>query len=609
MIRQLDKHLVNKIAAGEVVERPLSVIKELTENSIDAGASSLTLEIKEGGTSLIRVTDNGSGIPAEQVHMAFAQHATSKIRDIEDLNNIATLGFRGEALASISSVSHMEMITKTTGALLGTRIELHGGTVVAQQELGCAEGTTINVSNLFFNVPARLKFLKKPSTEAGYVTDLVQRLALGYPGLAFRYISNGQPMLATNGNGDLRTVIYHIYGKDAARGLIEINDENDNIVSGYIARPEFSRGSRSGENFFINGRYIKSELLQNAVEEVFTNKSRLMTGRFPLFVLHLQVAADQVDVNVHPAKMEVRFANEREMYNRISEAVGKALAGAELVPSVSVSMNKPTTKPRITEPKTSSKSKPPQYVEPKPTPPLAPTFVPLPHSPPLPSADADPFPVAFNFAEERIADTPKPQIQIKPEASNEASRDYNIIGQIFNTYWLAVRGEELYLIDQHAAHERVLYEKMWNRIENEPAVSQPLLEAQSLKLSPKELEMVREHKNMLEGFGFEIEISEDKVKLLSLPSLISETELFIEIVGKMEQSGGNSVSPARFVKEELAMAACKSAIKAKDNIITAEALSLIHRMLSLENPYNCPHGRPTMVKMTKQEIERMFKRT
>ena len=581
MIRQLDKQLINKIAAGEVVERPLSVVKELTENSIDAGASALTIEIKEGGLSIIRITDNGGGIPADQVDLAFAQHATSKIVDIDDLNNIATLGFRGEALASISSVSHTEMITKTTGALTGTRIELHGGTVVARQELGCAEGTSINVSNLFFNTPARLKFLKRPAAEASYVTDLVQRLAMGYPNIAFRYISNGQTQLITNGNRDLKTVIYHIYGMDVAKGLIEV--ASDDLISGFIGKPQVARGSRSGENFFINGRYIKSQLLQNAVEEAY--KSKLTVGRFPMFVLHLQVPADEVDVNVHPAKMEVRFANEHEIYNRVSDAVSKALTSSEIIPEI---------KPKVTI------------------------------TPPLPQHDRYiPKPVEKHELEEvqvislaeELSSYQSPTIQDQTTLSTQPpplkrdimAHDFAIIGQVFNSYWLASKEDELFLIDQHAAHERILYEDLYKKLENEVPSSQALLEPVKMQLSPNEVASAVEHQNMLEGFGFEFEIINDELKITALPNILNNPESFVEILGRLEQRGKSS--PAVAVKEKMAMTACKAAIKAKESLDLAEARGLINRMLSLEDPYHCPHGRPSIIKLSKQEIERMFKRT
>ena len=566
MIRQLDRQLINKIAAGEVVERPLSVVKELTENAIDAGAGAITAEIKEGGLSSIRVTDNGCGIPHDQIMLAFAQHATSKISDIDDLARIGTLGFRGEALASIASVSHVEMVTKTPGTLSGTRVELHGGTMVAKQDIGCTEGTSILVSNLFYNTPARLKFLKKPAQEAGYVTDLLQRLALGYPNIAFRYISNGQTLISTNGNGDQKMVIYNIYGKDTARGLLSV--EGNDMVSGFIGRPETARSSRSSLNFFINGRYIKSELLQNAIEEAYSG--RLPVGRFPVCVLHLNIPPGQVDVNVHPAKLEVRFADERGVYQTVSEAASKALAARELIPAA-----KPRRPVRV-----------PVHVDVR-----------------ADEAEPEPLPqISLSFAEvpEDHIDSAKPH-------------DFSLIAQIFNTYWLAVRDDELFLIDQHAAHERILYEEGLRELKNKEPQPQQLLEPIDLKLelnlSPGELATVTEYKHVLEEeFGFKFEGDALIAVPMMLVSAMANSAFFIELLDKL----GNMDSPLNQItriREEIAMAACKAAIKAKDAISPAEARALINRMLALENPYTCPHGRPTMVKLTRREIERMFLRT
>ena len=568
MIKKLDKHLINKIAAGEVVERPLSVVKELTENSIDAGASAITVEIKDGGLSLIRITDNGCGIPADQITLAFAQHATSKIQDIDDLMRINTLGFRGEALASIASVSHTEMITKTTGALTGSMVQLHGGTLVASQEIGCTEGTTINVSNLFFNTPARLKFLKKPAGEAGFVTDLMQRLALGYPQISFKYISGGQVMFATT-SSDQKMAIYNIYGKDTARGLIEI--KQDDLISGYIGKPEVSRGSRSGENFFINGRYIKSALLQNAVEEAY--RGHLPVGRFPLFVIHLKVLASEIDVNVHPAKMEVRFANEKEIYSKVFDTITNALLYKELIPNIAVT--KPQKAPKIAK----TKPKEERYEEP--------------HEEPVQYLVNQPVSEPITLSETDTTTASKPH-------------DFSLITQIFNTYWLAVRGDELFLIDQHAAHEKVLYEDMLKQLKNKETVAQTLLEPYQLNLSPKELATATEYKDALNNFGFNFILKHDsKGELLSVPSQTTDPEYFVEILQKLEK-GDNS--PTVKIREEIALKSCKKAVKANDTLTSTEARSLINRMLSLDNPYTCPHGRPTMVKLTKKEIERMFKR-
>ena len=572
-IKKLDTHLVNKIAAGEVVERPLSVVKELTENAVDAGASSITVEIKDGGLSLIRVTDNGSGIPADQVLLAFDQHATSKIRDIDDLMQIGTLGFRGEALASIAAVSHVEIITKTAGAVSGVRAELHGGTLISRQELGTADGTTINVSNIFFNTPARLKFLKKPAQEAGYVTDLMQRLALGYPKLAFRYISNGQMLITTTGNGDLKMAVYHIYGKEAAKGLIPVESE---LISGYIGKPEIARGSRSAENFFINGRYIRCEVLRSAVEEVY--RTRLPIGRFPLCVLHLTIPPGQVDVNVHPTKMEVRFANEQEIAGQVIEALSKALSTMDLTPAVTIN-----------------------YA----------------------AKDAEEY--TFILSEEYVPETPKAVSDQLVRKSDQLERDFQptfkpddfdsvkleekpefvVIGQVFTTYWLAVKEDELFIIDQHAAHERILYEEMWNKLDPSNCPSQSLLEPTVIFLSPDEQEKALEYREQFENYGFQFNAEgHDKILVSSVPLFLKspvDSVFFTRILDKLD--------PKTQLRDELAMAACKAAVKANDNMSAIEARTLIYRMLALENPYSCPHGRPTMIKMSKKEIESMFKRT
>ena len=583
MIRQLDKHLINKIAAGEVVERPLSVVKELTENAIDAGAGSITVEIKNGGLSLIRVTDNGSGISDDQVLLAFAQHATSKISDIEDLYSIVTLGFRGEALASIASVSQVEMVTKTAGALSGTRIELHGGVLVARQELGCSEGTTVNVSNIFFNTPARLKFLKKPPTEAGYITDLIQRLALGYPALAFRYINNGQSVITTSGNGDLKAAIYQIYGKDAAKKLLTIRD---GFISGYAGKPEIARGSRSASNFFMNGRYIRSKLLQSAVEDAY--QGRLTIGRFPLCVLHLKVPPGQVDVNVHPAKMEVRFANEQEVYTKVKEALSKALTSCDLIPEIRPSVENSTNSTNSMDSMSSISD----------------------NDPSISLAEQSKYEYAtITSGAVLTKDTAlTKETTLTKETALTNPHNFILIGQIFNTYWLAVQEDQLFLIDQHAAHERILYEEMLHRLKNQETPSQPLLEPLLLNLSPKELAIAQEHKQALEDFGFRFGGFQTNT-LLAVPTIIKGQieAFFTEILDKLEK--GSEETPTSQIREQLAMAACKGAVKANDSLAITEARGLINKLLALENPYFCPHGRPTMVKLTRREIEQMFKRT
>ena len=618
MIRQLDAQLVNKIAAGEVVERPLSVVKELVENAIDAGAGVITVEIKEGGLSLIRVTDNGGGIPADQVMLAFSQHATSKIQDIDDLSRIGTLGFRGEALASIASVAHVEMVTKPPGASAGVRVELHGGTLVNRQEVGCVDGTSIKCSNLFFNTPARLKFLKKPVQEAGYVSDLMQRLALGYPHLSFRYINNGHTIVATNGNGDLRAVIHNIYGKEAARGLIPVENEPDNFIYGYIGRPDIARKSRNAGNFFINGRYIKNKLLQDAVEEVYRN--HLPNGNFPLFVLCLNIPPEDLDVNVHPAKLEVRFADDKAIYVRVVEAIKRGLSRWDLTPAA-----RPASK---IVPSSAVQSEMPQNRQLEQ---WAKSFD-VSNIDDIRDNDIKDYDIkdcdikdynikdydseTFDYAGPMISMSEEwtgsgnrrtsPELTERPEIIGK-SHDFEIITQVFNTYWLAVRDEELFLIDQHAAHEKVLYEEIFHRVKSEKPHSQPLLEPENLNLSPSEIAAVLEHKHVFCALGFEFD---DSGSLLAMPSLLTGlkgTAFFSIVLEKLEKNPEDTLT--EIMEKEVAMAACKAAVRAKDSLSIIEAHSLVNRMLALENPYFCPHGRPTMISMSKREIEKKFKRT
>jgi len=643
-IRQLDKSLINKIAAGEVVERPLSVVKELTENAIDAGATTLAIEIQNGGLSLVRVADNGSGIPAEQIELAFAQHATSKLTDIEDLQSIGTLGFRGEALASIASVSQIEMITKTSESTTGTRIELHSGTLVARQELGCTVGTALSVSNLFFNTPARLKFLKKPAIEAGYVTDFVQRLALGYPGVAFQYISNGQTILQTNGNGDLRTAVYKIYGGTLAKGLIPIvpsdsaNDESANLVTGYLGKPEIARGSRAGQHFFMNGRFIKSNLLQAAVEEAY--QTMLLAGKFPVCILHLNVPPEQVDVNVHPAKLEVRFAEESKIFQRVVETVRHTLTKTIERPFLQTTQTiaikeanstidsitkeaearaftaEPTiineldiAKPNKIENKIESEDTNTESTQPKP-----PVLKKLPRLAPRLNISGIDTPISPHLSESRATQNVGEDSNINLHAEyatihvEEAKPGYSLMGQIFGTYWLVVQGDELFLIDQHAAHERVLYEDLLDKL-NEELISQTLLSPIHIPLSPHELQIAKGHTTEFEKIGFEWDETQYGIALRSIPFMCRGVDIafFTELLGKLEITG--NMGSSTYIREQVAMAACKSAIKAKDNIAEQEVETLVARLMSLENPFTCPHGRPTIVKYTKTEIERMFKRT
>lgn len=622
-IRVLDESTIDKIAAGEVVERPLNVVKELVENSIDAGAQAVTVEIKEGGISFIRVTDNGSGIEPGQLRTAFLRHATSKISSVQDLMQVESLGFRGEALSSIAAVSMVEVITKTRENLTGVRFTAEGTEERAFEEIGAPEGTTFIVRNLFFNVPVRRKFLKQPATEGGYVSELMEHMAMSRPDISFKYICNGQERFHTVGNGDLREVIYRIYGKDIAGLLVEINQEGNGIrIQGYLGKPVLTRANRNFENFYVNGRYIKSSLLSKAVEEGY--KEYLMQHKFPFAVLHLTLDTAMVDVNVHPAKMEVRFTDGSFFYDFIASAVKAALKVREMIPEV------------ILEPEEK-----PQYIE---------------------SAAPEPFEVKrterSRVAEEIKYESERAKMQDllqnpvwnrvfgnteradekknesihanvikanehilveKPVQMNffeekilsvSAKDEYHILGQIFDTYWLVAFRDKLLIIDQHAAHEKVKYESLMQQFQEKSVRSQMLNPPVIVTLSANEETTLRDCENVFEGLGFEIEqFGGNEYALRSVPVDLygcNEKEMFESILDELSASPLKG-SP-QVIEEKIASMACKAAVKGNHSMNRKEAEALIDALLSLENPYHCPHGRPTIISMSKYEVEKKFKR-
>ncbi|MFV0313722.1 MAG: DNA mismatch repair endonuclease MutL [Anaerotignum sp.] len=631
LIKLLDTSTINKIAAGEVVESPKSVVKELVENAIDAGARAVTVEIKEGGISYIRISDNGQGIPKEQVKTAFLRHATSKMSQIEDLEHIFTLGFRGEALASIAGVSQVEMITKTEHEEMGTLVEVHGGEIKAMQDSSCVEGTTITVKNLFYNVPARRKFLKKPATESGYVSDLMNKLALGHPEVSFRYINNDTTMLHTMGDGELKASVFYVYGKEASNSMISLQHEKGEFsLSGLIGKPELSRGNRNYENLFINGRFIKNKVVSSAVEDAY--KTRLLIGKFPVFVLNLEVPPSQVDVNVHPAKLEVRFKNDDEIYQFFYDAVSKVLEQEILIPKANwdlKSQEKPFAKNTTVEQ---------QKIEDMPSETFSQTIA-------TPSGlgktidqllnrsasikneirqksegflvdtvkvQEKPTSNVSNFHNENFTvEKKEPLVEVKSNPSIEPFfKQYKIIGQIFQTYWMIEQGDCIYLIDQHAAHERILYEELLSRFKEEKVVSQRLLVPQMLNLTSAEIEILKENIALFEGFGFELEtFTDNQYALKSVPYILKElgsVGFFIEILDKLSEQKIRSVFDMKLLT--VATMACKAAVKGNDRMSFQEAESMVGRLLKLENPFSCPHGRPTIIEMTKYELEKKFKR-
>ena len=586
-IIQLEQRLIDKIAAGEVVERPLSVVKELTENAIDAGAGIVTVEIADGGLTMIRVTDNGVGIPAEQLDLAFSRHATSKIASADDLFAVGTLGFRGEALSSIAAVAQVEMITKPQLAITGTRFELHGGRYVDKREVGCPNGTTVIVSNLFYNVPVRRKFLKKPATEAGYISDCLQKLALGNPRLCIRYISNGQLVFQTNGNGDLRTALLNVYGREAAAKVMDVTADAPPLrLHGLLGKPETARGNRAHGTFFINGRYIQSKLLSSAVESAF--KTLLPAGKFPLYVLHLTLPPDALDVNVHPTKMDVRFADEAGVCAFIQEALEKVLGANSLTPEIRLGDHRAKETPADI-----GQIDLPLYQPMQTLPAAANTHT-------VREFDPASLPAATQ------AEAPPP-IEFSPAPATPLFPAYQILGLAFDTYWLVAQGESLLLIDQHAAHERILYEEILRSTDAAPTMAQPLLAPNPLHLTLREQQTLRDHAEYFTRLGFGLQF-DPETALTAVPLLFKGPALggfFMEI---LDQLADNLSAEEKYKTEMIAVAACKAAVKAGDRLSQDEARTLIERLLKLDNPFTCPHGRPTMIEITRRELERRFKR-
>jgi DNA mismatch repair protein MutL len=614
-IKLLDSYTINQIAAGEVVERPASVIKELVENSIDAKASAIAIEIKDGGISLIRVTDNGSGIEKDQVKIAFLRHATSKIETAADITSIYSLGFRGEALASIASVSQLEMITKTYKDITGSRIEIHGGDIIAQEDIGCPNGTTLIIKNLFYNTPARQKFLKKPQTEAGYISEIISKLALGHPEISFKFINNGTVQLHTSGNNNLKTVALNIYGKEVLPKLLDLEYNIEGFeLKGLIAKPEISRSNRTYENLYINGRFIKSDLIAQAVEQAY--KTRIMVGKFPMYILNLMLPPYEYDVNVHPTKLEVRFNKENIIYNMVYESVLEELSKQNMIPKVSIEAPKKEkesstiVQQAIPEPfevtnKNLEKKEPlrkePQKLEaakqhPKPEPQNAQANKNEPINEPIKQPSA-----LYETKEAFILDSAKPQ---KPLS------DYKIVGQVFNTYWIIEQNNSMFMIDQHAAHERILYEKFLDNYNSKIPMSQLLLQPLTVKLSLKEKQILKDNIQIFEALGFELEeFGEDTYIARSVPVIFNKPEninFLLDVLDILSETTPNTQINTKL--DKIASISCKAAVKANDKLSEIEAQKLLDELCHLENPFNCPHGRPTIIELTKYEIEKKFKR-
>lgn len=610
----LNQETIDKIAAGEVVERPCSVVKELVENAIDAGSTAITVEIKEGGISFIRITDNGCGIERDQVAVAFYRHSTSKIRSAEDLLTLKSLGFRGEALSSISAVARVELITKTYDELTGTRYVIEGSKELSNEEIGAPDGTTFIVKDLFYNVPARRKFLKTAQTEGSYISDMVEKLALSHPDISFKLINNNQTKLHTSGNGNRKDIIYHIFGREISSSLLEVKHECEYFkVEGFIGKPVITRGNRNYENYFINGRYVKSNILSRAIEEAY--KSFLMQHQYPFTVLYFTFFSE-LDVNVHPTKMELRFDNNNEIYVELCDTIYAILSRKELIPEVPVDSTpapkkivheykepipEPFEKRRINEVRAAeSRSVYGQSV----------TSAVKDYSAIEPAVKTPKTSTAYEPAQVVTGTQQTLGDYDKVFLTESSKKQFSIIGQLFKTYWLIEFEDKLYIIDQHAAHEKVLYEKTMARLANKDFTSQRISPPIVMTLDARESEMLEKYRPQIEQFGYEVEHFGGKEYMISaIPDNlfnIDMKDLFIEMLDDFSNATGRQTPD--IITEKVASMSCKAAVKGNDKLTLPEINKLIDELLSLDNPYNCPHGRPTIISMSKYEIEKKFKR-
>ena len=587
-IKVLDQETINKIAAGEVIERPSSVVKELVENAIDAGATAITVEIKDGGISLVRVTDNGSGIAKDDIPLAFLRHSTSKIKSIEDLMNVSSLGFRGEALSSIAAVSQVELITKTSEDFSGCRYIIEGGEEVSLEEVGAPEGTTFIVRNLFYNTPVRRKFLKTAATEAGYVSSLIEHLSLSHPDISFRFISNNQNKLHTSGNMNLRDIIYGVYGRDVTGNLIKIFGKTQDIeISGFIGKPVICRGNRSYENYYINGRYIKSGIITKAIEEAY--KGYIMPHNYPFTAIHFKINPSILDVNVHPTKMELRFSKNEFVYSFVLDTVRNTLRSGEL--AAQVKLPETPVSPVIEKSPQKFKERLPEPFE-------------LKRSMNLIQED--------NKAAEYAKKTEEPvqaSLFDSPLMEAKSPDEYRIIGQLFETYWLIEYGDKFYMMDQHAAHEKILYERFMKHLKEKDMDTQMIMPPVIIELTMQQENAYRQHKKAFERLGFEIEeFGGGAYKVTGLPAGLPNVNLKQMLIDMIDGLTSDSHTDLDIITERVATMSCKAAVKGSNKLSFEEARELIQELMQAENPYNCPHGRPTLIVMSKYEVEKKFKR-
>lgn len=638
-IALLSQETIDKIAAGEVIERPSSVVKELVENAIDAGSSAVTVEIKEGGISFIRISDNGCGIEKEQIPLAFLRHSTSKIKSVEDLFTVTSLGFRGEALSSIAAVSQVELITKTNGDFTGSRYLIEGSKEVSLEEIGAPDGTTFIIRNLFYNTPARKKFLKSAQTEGTYIHELMQRMILSHPDVAFKFIMNNQVKLQSSGNGNIKDIIYHLYGRDITKALLPIVHESELFkVSGFIGKPMISRGNRGYELYFVNGRFIRSQILSKAIEDAF--KPFLMQHQYPFTVLYFEIDSSLLDVNVHPTKMELRFSNQQELYREVQNILSAALVHRDIIPEVPVDtpkknemeapkiekvMPEPFEQKRLEEIRKAVRKDSPYEVkypdrqperretwhaqsQPEHRPPVKEQL----HASEVTGTEKELAKEAYVLREEETYGA-------KPEGSyeqgsflkEEEMAKQKIIGQLFDTYWLVEYNDRLFIVDQHAAHEKVMYEKLKKQFEKKEFTSQAISPPIVITLSMREAEVLERFKEQFTKLGFEIEhFGGAEYSICGVPGnlyRLNTRDVLIEMLDELTD-GISERATADVILDKIASMSCKAAVKGSQRLSLPEMEQLMKDLMKLDNPYNCPHGRPTIIAMSKYEIEKKFKR-
>ena len=654
-ITVLDQSTINKIAAGEVIERPSSVVKELLENAIDAQATAVTVEIRDGGISYIRVTDNGCGIPKEEVPLAFLRHSTSKIKSVEDLFTVSSLGFRGEALSSIASVAQVELITKTSEQLSGTRYQIEGGVERSYEEVGAPDGTTFLVRNLFYNTPARQKFLKTAQTEGSHVAALVEKIAMSHPDISIRFIQNNQNRLHTSGNHNLKDIIYTVFGREIAANLLPVESEQEVLqVHGFAGKPVIARSNRSFENYYINGRYVKSGLIGKAIEDAY--KPYMMQHKYPFVLLHISIEPEYLDVNVHPTKMELRFRNGEQVYQMLFQAISQALSHKELIPQVDLvkreeekaleEAQKRAPHPEPFEVKRqaamvqksdeSRTMQPPIYkseavygkiaesraeLEPE-----------IQAAAPVESRKLEQKQQELEQKQQELEQKQQEQEQKQQEQEQKATGQaeqpqqldlfeeklleprnrirHKLIGQLFDTYWLVEFNEHLYIIDQHAAHEKVLYEKTMQTLKTREFTSQMLNPPIILTIGSTEEVLLKKYMKYFQDIGFEIEpFGGREYAVRAVPDnlfSVAKKELLMEMIDDLSEDAG--ARTADMIHDRVATMSCKAAVKGNNHLSFAEADHLIDELLNLDNPYACPHGRPTIISMSRYELEKKFKR-